>query len=755
MALRELNFQKKLPWFSVLGVLVVLLIWRVWNSALDSLVVPGLAMLCAAAMLMALALRVNDKREFRLLWGTGTLSILLGLVFLNSELLSPESLAVLVGAWLVASLLIVMAYSHLTLLWRLVIVLAGGLSGGVILYLFHATMSHVAIGIAFYEVLTAARKLSRLDWKVGKEALSARLDATVDNEISRRFASVVASCEPLVRHIDALWVLLLTFVLFEIHLSRMGFVGDLGMLPAFIALIGDFITALVVSFLVVLPLRLWWIRVFSRYEGRAIAVIANRGPGSVIGRILQTLFIRHLRWKIRLAEARYSIPALLWQGLVGGLPIVFIITATVPLLGMNWFYDSEKWASIARDKWSAFHADGWRMKMVKAANPDPVASLKVNVPGVQSGKFSFIVVGDPGQGGLAQRELAKQIVKVSKEPDVRFMLVSSDVVYPNGEIQDYEERFWSPYSGLTLPVLAIPGNHDWYDGLDAFAATFFEKDAARAAISARAGGGEALDFADGLIARVEELKAAYGLTVQMQTSPYFQIATDDFVLICLDTGVIPGVDDMQMQWLRKALRDARGKTKMVVLGHPFFALNRDKTLSQKGLKPILDLLRQEQVSIAMAGDTHDLEYYLETVDDAPPMHHFVNGGGGAFLSVGSSFGVPSERITDVWAHYPTRQAITKMLNANLPPWVWPLWWWTQKFDGYPFESDVLSTAFDFDRSPFLNSFAVVEVDSVSRQVKVIPYGVKGRLKWSDFGIYGGAKVDPAEEAEWIIPMMVN
>lgn len=753
---RELNFRNKLPWFSVLAVLLVLLIWRAWNIELDSFLIPGMAMLCSAAMIMALALRGDDKHEFRLLWASGTISILLGLAFLNAELLSPESLSVLAGAWWVASLFVVMVYSKLTFSLRLLMVLAVGLAGGLLLYLFHTSISHIAVGIAFYEVVTAALKISRMHWKVGKEALSARLDDTVGNEISRRFATVVASCEPLVRHIDALWVLLLTFVLFEIHLSRMGFTGDLGVLPAFIALIGDFITALVISFLVVLPLRFWFIRVFSRYEGRAIAVIANRGHGSILGRLSQILFIRHLRWKIRLAEARYSIPALLWQGLVGGLPIVLVITATVPLLGMNWFYDTEKWASIARDKWSALYADTWRMEMVKAANPGADQALAVNVPGLNTAKFSFIVVGDPGQGGLAQRELAKQIVKVSKEPDVRFMLVSSDVVYPNGEIQDYEERFWSPYSGLTIPVLAIPGNHDWYDGLDAFAATFFEKDAARAAISARVAGrsdGDALAFADRLIAKVDELKASYGLTVQMQRSPYFQIVTDDFVLICVDTGVVAAVDEMQMQWLRKVLADARGKTKMVVLGHPFFALNRDMTQGQMGLKPILDLLREERVSIAMAGDTHDLEYYLESSEYGPTMHHFVNGGGGAFLSVGSSFGVPSDHITDVWAHYPTRQAITDMLNANLPSWVWPLWWWTQTFDGYPFASDVLSTAFDFDRSPFLNSFVVVEVDSVARQVKVIPYGVKGRLKWSDFGIRGAANVVPQDDAEWVIPMV--
>ena len=40
----------------------------------------------------------------------------------------------------------------------------------------------------------------------------------------------------------------------------------------------------------------------------------------------------------------------------------------------------------------------------------------------------------------------------------------------------------------------------------------------------------------------------------------------------------------------------------------------------------------------MAGDTHDLEYYRELPQngDGHTMHHFVNGGGGAYLSIGAA-----------------------------------------------------------------------------------------------------------------------
>ena len=45
----------------------------------------------------------------------------------------------------------------------------------------------------------------------------------------------------------------------------------------------------------------------------------------------------------------------------------------------------------------------------------------------------------------------------------------------------------------------------------------------------------------------------------------------------------------------------------------------------------------------MAGDTHDLEYYVEPGSDADgDRHYFVNGGGGAYLSFGTSLAWPAQ-----------------------------------------------------------------------------------------------------------------
>src|SRR5437870_10803603 len=99
--------------------------------------------------------------------------------------------------------------------------------------------------------------------------------------------------------------------------------------------------------------------------------------------------------------------------------------------------------------------------------------------------FSFLVLGDTGEGGAAQHSLRDQYLLLGQRPDVKFLVISSDVIYPSGAMLDYEAKFYVPFKGFTKPIYAIPGNHDWYDALEGFAANFLEADAARACMRAR------------------------------------------------------------------------------------------------------------------------------------------------------------------------------------------------------------------------------------------------------------------------------
>ena len=114
----------------------------------------------------------------------------------------------------------------------------------------------------------------------------------------------------------------------------------------------------------------------------------------------------------------------------------------------------------------------------------PARAFAVSPPGTD-GDFSFLVIGDTGEGDASQHSLRAAFLEAVRRPEVKFVVLSSDVVYPTGSMRHYEANFWLPFMGTARPLYAIPGNHDWYDALEGFAATFLEPDAARAAMRAR------------------------------------------------------------------------------------------------------------------------------------------------------------------------------------------------------------------------------------------------------------------------------
>ena len=183
-------------------------------------------------------------------------------------------------------------------------------------------------------------------------------------------------------------------------------------------------------------------------------------------------------------------------------------------------------------------------------------------------------------------------------------------------MKDYEAKFWLPFKGVTKPVYAIPGNHDWYDALEGFVATFLQPDAARAAMRARIAEDGGLSSTTD--ARIEEyidragfLRQQYGVPTGRQQAPFFQVQTPQFALLAVDTGVLRGVDADEMTWLKAALERSRGKLVMAVLGHPFLAGGHDLARDDVEFTALRDLLRAHDVRVVMAGDTHDLEYYAE------------------------------------------------------------------------------------------------------------------------------------------------
>ena len=237
-------------------------------------------------------------------------------------------------------------------------------------------------------------------------------------------------------------------------------------------------------------------------------------------------------------------------------------------------------------------------------------------------------------------------LSVANSPDVRFVVVSSDVVYPTGAMRDYEAKFWLPFKGVTRPVYAIPGNHDWYDALEGFDATFLQADAARASIRARVESDLRLTSTtdgriEGLIQEAARLREAYRVPTGFQRAPFFEVQTDGFALVAIDTGVLRKIDAEEERWLEGALRRAAGKTTMAIVGHPFFAGGHNVTLDDDEFERLKQLLLEPRRDDRHGG-RHARSRVLRRAGRRrfTDVHHFVNGGGGAYLSFGTALSWP-------------------------------------------------------------------------------------------------------------------
>jgi hypothetical protein len=432
---------------------------------------------------------------------------------------------------------------------------------------------------------------------------------------------------------------------------------------------------------------------------------------------------------------------------------------------MSWYFDTENWAAGMWNSWAESRTDTWREAMVRAVlapeggNAGP-ASFAVTPAGVGSGDFSFVVIGDTGEGDASQHVLRDQLLAVANSPDVRFVVISSDVVYPTGAMRDYEAKFWLPFKGVTRPVYAIPGNHDWYDALESFAATFLQPDAARASMHARVDSDLRVTSTtdsriEGLVGEAARLRREYNVPTGFQRAPFFEMQAESFALLAIDTGVLRQIDPQQERWLEGALQRAAGKTTMAIVGHPFFAGGHDTAAGDVEFTRLKRMLLDHGVTIVMAGDTHDLEYYLERRGQGlADVYNFVNGGGGAYLSFGTALSWPTEAPTPDWAHYPDRRAVAGKIEQDTPWWKRPAWWWTTRFDAWPFSAEWLSAVFDYNVAPFFQSFVEVKVEASARRVRVVPYGIHGRLTWADVAASAGLRSGRADDSlvEWTIPM---
>jgi uncharacterized membrane protein HdeD (DUF308 family) len=569
---------------------------------------------------------------------------------------------------------------------------------------------------------------------------------------------------------DFYWSVIFVAVFFAIHVGRLDAEWTfLGMITPAAATLGDIVAALVLSLIVLYPIDRAWQRVTRPLERAAWQRMLEETTPDAEQRWSERAVLWWAEHRLRRNVARdvenNRLSGGLRQMIRAGLPITAVLIAVNPIWGFSWYFNSENWATAAWQKIAESRVDDWREAMIDAAVKRHGAAdvtapgiFDVAPPGIDSGDFSFLVIGDPGEGDASQHSLRDQVLLASRRDEVKFIAIASDVVYPLGEMRDYEPNFYLPLKGVEKPIYAIPGNHDWFNALEGFAANLMTPDAARAAIDARVKSDLSLSSTttgriDRLLESAERLRSMYHLRAGLQNGPLFEMHAGDFSIVAIDTGIEKVIDKTQMAWLKAALERSKGSFTLAIVGHPFVAAGTSQ-IDNESFRAIHDLLRQYGVRVMLAGDTHDFEHYRDE-QSGDQVHYFVNGGGGAYLSIGTALDWPAQPVVGVYSFYPRTDAVSAKLEAETPAWKWPAWWWVKRFGAWPFSVELLSGMFDFNRAPFFQSFIEVRVERSRRRVVFALIGVDGPLRWQDVQTSATEESSgraPGDPVEFVVPM---
>jgi MFS family permease len=307
-------------------------------------------------------------------------------------------------------------------------------------------------------------------------------------------------------------------------------------------------------------------------------------------------------------------------------------------------------------------------------------------------RFSFLIIGDPGEQDASQYAVVEPLLEVGD--DTEFALIASDVIYPAGDINEYIDGFYLPFERYRHPIYALPGNHDWYDGLNGFMFHFCDAQPLPP-VAYRAGSytwKERLAHtlwrkpsAPDLPVLLYERKARAQLMQERedavweppQPAPYFAIETKRLLIVCIDTGITGKLDREQGEWLRLVSGDPRPK--LLVTGKPLYVDgeyrpgeidwgpdNYPGVSKEVGrFRTVDDVVREpsHRYVAAIGGDVHNYQRYSvllndegppggwsPTSDEGPPpgpntppqllrrLEYIVSGGGGAYMSATHRFG---------------------------------------------------------------------------------------------------------------------
>ncbi|MCH7232391.1 hypothetical protein L0U85_16250 [Glycomyces sp. L485] len=205
--------------------------------------------------------------------------------------------------------------------------------------------------------------------------------------------------------------------------------------------------------------------------------------------------------------------------------------------------------------------------------------------------------------------LAQQELEVGDEhlPRGSVLVMGGDEVYPAANWREYEHRMKGPYEAANpsapVALYAIPGNHDWFDGLTAFGRQFVE---------GRSVGG---------------YKTA-------QARSYFALSLPhNWWLFAVDAQFDAHLDQPQLEYFKRVAQNlAAGDQVILCVPQPSWVWTEDNPRSFDRIDHFIrDIIadREAEVPLILTGDRHHYAHYAEV---GGTRQLVTAGGGGAYLS---------------------------------------------------------------------------------------------------------------------------
>ncbi|HPF40910.1 MAG TPA: metallophosphoesterase family protein [Phycisphaerae bacterium] len=272
-------------------------------------------------------------------------------------------------------------------------------------------------------------------------------------------------------------------------------------------------------------------------------------------------------------------------------------------------------------------ADGRRVAVFKSLEPDTEYTYQLGdeksahrfttrtAPRPDSGPnakaFRILAFGDSGSGEQVQYDLAK--LMQAQAPAIA--IHTGDLIYPDGEREDYPAKFFDPYASLiaTTPLYPCPGNHD---------------------VRTRLAGPMFDEF---------ELPQNGPASATPERHYWFDYGMVRFV--SMDTNIsLRTMTDEIVPWLDKALSDPSPRWKICYFHHPVYT-NANYGPTKKLWNTIVPVMEKRGVQLVLNGHDHLYErsYPIrgqKIVEPGEGVVYITTGAGGAKLYTPKATPIP-------------------------------------------------------------------------------------------------------------------